>query len=81
MVIRAFDDGATAEEIVQRYPTLTLGDTYSVIGYYLKHPDEARRYLAHREGQAAEVRHLIERDQSDLSQTRERLQLHRLSHN
>lgn len=33
-VVAAFDEGATAEEIVQQYPTLLLADVYSVIGYY-----------------------------------------------
>ena len=33
-VIAAFADGATAEEIVQQYPSLHLADVYSVIGYY-----------------------------------------------
>jgi len=32
-LIAAFSDGATAEEIVQQYPSLTLADVYSVIGY------------------------------------------------
>ena len=31
LVIRAFEDGATPESIVQRYPSTTLGDIYAVI--------------------------------------------------
>ena len=36
-VVAAFEEGATAEEIVQQYPTLQLPDVYLVIGYYLRH--------------------------------------------
>ena len=32
-VVEAFADGATAEEIVQQYPTLKLADVYLVLGY------------------------------------------------
>ena len=35
LVIQAFQDGATPETIVQRYPTTTLSDIYAVIAYYL----------------------------------------------
>jgi uncharacterized protein (DUF433 family) len=31
LVIRALQDGATPEAIVQRYPTTTLADIYAVI--------------------------------------------------
>ncbi len=47
-VVAAFLDGATAEEIVQRYPTLALADVYSVIGYYLRRKVEVDSYLAER---------------------------------
>jgi len=33
LVIQAFQDGATPEAIVQRYPTTTLADIYAVIAY------------------------------------------------
>jgi uncharacterized protein (DUF433 family) len=52
IVIRAFQDGATAETIVQRYPSLALSDVYSTIGYYLRHVTEVDAYLADREQQA-----------------------------
>jgi len=40
LVVRAFNRGATAEEIVQKYCSLQLSDVYQVIGYYLKHADD-----------------------------------------
>jgi uncharacterized protein (DUF433 family) len=32
--VNAFQDGATAEEMAQQYPSVPLADIYSVIGYY-----------------------------------------------
>jgi uncharacterized protein (DUF433 family) len=45
LVVRAFNRGATAEEIVQKYSSLRLPDVYQVIGYYLKHADELAGYF------------------------------------
>lgn len=55
-VIAAFSEGATAEEITQQYPSLSLADVYSVIGYYLRHSGEVDAYLQQRRVRAHEVR-------------------------
>lgn len=55
-VISAFLDGATAEEIVHRYPSLELADVYSVIAYYLKRRDEVEAYLRFRQEHAERIR-------------------------
>lgn len=55
-VIHAFDEGATAEEITQRYPSLNLADVYTVIGYYLKHEVEVKDYLRERQYRSGETR-------------------------
>jgi hypothetical protein len=34
-VVTAFSNGASAEEIVQQFPTLRLSGVYGVIAYYL----------------------------------------------
>ncbi len=47
-VVHAFDEGATAEEIVLRFPTLHLVDVYSVISYYLQNRSAVERYLSNR---------------------------------
>ena len=73
LVIRAFEDGATPEAIVQRYPTTTLADIYAVIAYYLRHRALVERYLAERERQADALRQNIEARQGDLSGIRRRL--------
>lgn len=70
LVIRAFQDGATPETIVQRYSTLALSDVYAVIAYYLRHRDEVETYLARREQTADEVRTRIEEQQGDLDEIR-----------
>mgnify|MGYP003347028208 CR=1 FL=1 len=57
LVIGAFHRGATAEEIVQDYPSLQLADVYQVIGYYLKHASQLAEYLARR---VAEEKELLE---------------------
>jgi uncharacterized protein (DUF433 family) len=44
-IIHHFKLGATAEQIVQSFPSLTLGDVYSSIAYYLTHHDEMEEYL------------------------------------
>ena len=44
-IIHHFKLGATAEQIVQSFPSLKLGDVYSSIAYYLTHRHEMEEYL------------------------------------
>jgi uncharacterized protein (DUF433 family) len=44
----AFSEGATAEEIVQQYPSLSLADAYQAVGYCLRNPAVLTAYLAKR---------------------------------
>jgi uncharacterized protein (DUF433 family) len=60
-VVSAFRDGATAEEIVEHYPAISLGQVYAVIAYYLAHTPEVDDYLRVREQRSAEVRQANER--------------------
>lgn len=55
-IVAAFEDGATAEEIVQHYPSLQLEDTYFAIGYYLRHRPDVEAYLSYRRQLAETVR-------------------------
>jgi uncharacterized protein (DUF433 family) len=55
-VVAAFDRGATAEEIVHRYPSLKLADVYAVIAFYLNHQQETEIYLQQRKQQAQVIR-------------------------
>ena len=54
-VVGAFLEGATAEEIARRYPSVELADVYSVIAYYLRHRPEVEEYLHRRRQEAAHV--------------------------
>ena len=71
-IVYSFQEGATAEEILQQYPSLELPDIYAVIGYYLRHREDVDEYLAQREQYAAEVRKNFEA-RSDVTEFRERL--------
>lgn len=55
-VIAAFKEGATAEEIVYRYPTLQLADVYAVISYYLRRRQEVEDYLLQRRHASQQIR-------------------------
>jgi uncharacterized protein (DUF433 family) len=71
-LVAAFQDGATAEEIAQQYPTLQLADVYATISYYLRHRFDVENYLADRQARAAAIRQTTEL-KSDLHAIRARL--------
>jgi uncharacterized protein (DUF433 family) len=54
--VSVFNQGATAEEIVNRYPSLNLADVYATIAFYLKHQSEVEAYLQQRQQQAQKIR-------------------------
>ena len=55
-LVAAFVDGATAEEIALRYPSLQLADVYAAISFVLRNRTEVELYLLQREQQATEIR-------------------------
>lgn len=55
-VVHAFVRGATAEEIAQQYPSLSLSDIYSTISFYLQNTYAVDTYLEQREKKATAVR-------------------------
>lgn len=55
-VVGSFNDGLAPEEIVSRYPSLTLGDVYAVVGYYLRHQAEVDAYVCQHDQEADEIR-------------------------
>ncbi len=55
-VVAVFHQGATAEEITYRYPSLNLADVYATIAFYLKHQSEVDAYLQKRRQQSQEIR-------------------------
>lgn len=77
LVVHAFNRGATAEEIVQKFPSLELSDVYQVIGYYLKNRDELRGYFETRENEEATL--LADHPEWSPSGLRQRLMARRKS--
>ena len=71
-VVYAFNQGASAEEILQQYPSLALADIYATISYYLQHRTSVDDYLKERQEEREQVRRLNE-SRSDPSGLRERL--------
>jgi uncharacterized protein (DUF433 family) len=59
-LVEAFKEGATAEEIVQQFPTLDLAETYLAIGYYLQHRAEVDDYLQRLKEEADRIQAEIE---------------------
>jgi uncharacterized protein (DUF433 family) len=55
-VVAVFNQGATAEEIAYRYPSLNLADVYATIAFYLKHQPEVDAYRQQRREQSQEIR-------------------------
>jgi uncharacterized protein (DUF433 family) len=55
LVVRAFNRGATPEEIAQDFPALQLPDIYQVLGYYLKHGAELAEYFDRRAREEEEM--------------------------
>ncbi|MBI4606198.1 MAG: DUF433 domain-containing protein [Planctomycetes bacterium] len=72
VVMAAYDQGATPEQIVQKFGELALGDVYAVIGYSLRHEAEVLSYLETRRAAADKLRADIQRE-APTKRFRERL--------
>ena len=51
-----YNQGLTAADLIDCFPSLSLADAHAVIAYYLRHRDEVDAYLQTRAEQAAEIR-------------------------
>ena len=71
-VLIAFNQGSTAEEIVQQYSSLPLADVYAVIAYYLRNRAELDSYLSEQTTRREQVERDLEA-RYDLREIRERL--------
>lgn len=60
LLIHAFQRGESAEEIVDGYPTLRLGDVYAVLAYYLLNQDEVEAYVRQADRNAERIQREIE---------------------
>ena len=71
-VVYAFNQGASAEEVLQQYPPLILSDIYATITYYLQNRSSVDAYLKERKTEHDRVRQHNE-SLSDPAGLRERL--------
>lgn len=54
-VVHHFSVGATAEEIWQKFPSLSLGEVYGVIAYFLNNKESVAKYILEQEGDSDEI--------------------------
>jgi len=59
-IVHQFKLGATAEQILYSFPSLTLRDIYGAILYYLENPETVEAYLREQEEAAEAGRRFIE---------------------
>ncbi|MEW6212550.1 MAG: DUF433 domain-containing protein [Acidobacteriota bacterium] len=59
-VVGAFQKGATAEQIQDSFPSLSLRQIYGAIAYYLEHQADVEEYLEERRAEAREIKREIE---------------------
>ena len=71
-LLYTFFDGATAEQIVEQYPSLDLADVYAAIGYYLHHNSQIDAYLKERAKVATKIKDQIDK-KSTIQGIRKRL--------
>lgn len=77
LVVSAFNNGRTPEEIVQSYDTLSLEEVYAVLAYYLAHRKDVDAFLSQQEAEADEFQEQIE-SREDYKMLRQRLLSHRV---
>ncbi|MBL8191812.1 MAG: DUF433 domain-containing protein [Acidobacteria bacterium] len=75
-VIHHFNLGATAEQIVHKFPALDLADVYAVIAYYLANRQSVDDYVNQQNAKSEAIRTKLENEpgyQSWKADLRERL--------
>jgi uncharacterized protein (DUF433 family) len=55
VIFREFKQGATAEQLLEDFPSLTLRDIYGAIYYYLDNTEAVEDYMRQQEDSAAET--------------------------
>jgi uncharacterized protein (DUF433 family) len=62
IIVRQFKQGATAEQLLEDFPSLTLRDIYGAIYYYLDNTEAVEDYMRQQEDSAAEMRAFLASD-------------------
>jgi uncharacterized protein (DUF433 family) len=71
-LVYEFNQGATAEQIQDSFPSLSLRSIYGAIAFYLEHQAAVDEYIHRREQEAVELRRNIE-SRPEITAWRERL--------
>ena len=75
-IIGAFQKGASAEQIQDSFPSLSLAQIYGAIAYYLNHEADVETCLGERRAEAESIKHEIE-NQQDTAGFRARIRARR----
>jgi uncharacterized protein (DUF433 family) len=59
-IVHQFQSGATAEQIQEDFPSVSLGDVYAVIAWFLQHAHAVEDYLNEQAQAGAQVRREVE---------------------
>jgi uncharacterized protein (DUF433 family) len=60
VIVRQFKQGATAEQLLEDFPSLTLRDIYGAIYYYLDNTETVEDYMRQQEDSAVEMRAFLD---------------------
>jgi uncharacterized protein (DUF433 family) len=71
-IVHEFKEGASAEQIQEDFPSLSLREIYGATSYYLDHTDDVEQYLQEQETTEKQTRQEIEAA-SDSSKVRKRV--------
>ncbi len=74
VIVEAFLDGESPEEIHDSYDAVKLVDVYAVIAYYLNHREEVDAYMRQREEEAEALRRRIEAEHPEMLRAQKRFQ-------
>jgi uncharacterized protein (DUF433 family) len=75
-ILHAFRQGATAEQIQDSFPSVSLREIYGAIAYYFEHQGQIETYLKEQEQAAQAIKRALE-SHPDVSAFRERIRTRR----
>ena len=76
-ILHSFQQGATAEQIHDSFPSVALRDIYGAIAYYLEHREQIDEYLKAQAQSARDLRRSFE-NRLDVVAFRDRIRVRRL---
>jgi uncharacterized protein (DUF433 family) len=59
-VVFLYNQGSSAEQIVDNFPSIKLADVYAVISYYLRHQADVDAYIRDQEEKSQRLREKLE---------------------